>query len=279
MLLVQETIDKYGYDPQNLASSSHKLVIFDCIRCGKQVEMRIRYYRDNYLCSECKKITTKEKNYKPKVLGLVQFNPPTCVLRQATYDRFGYYPEDLSSGSARKIIWHCPECNNDFESEAKAIREDFRCKNCNNRTKVYSRMDGQKQNGLAPNGKLLGIDQDNKRNTAKLWRRKWRSTPTGQAINRLRASLKRVEKGCTTKNLPYSAQEFANHVQERLEARNYLCPNCQINLNDGFDIDHKTPLSTAKSPEEALLLFALDNLDVLCPDCNQFKKRNQVWEY
>jgi 5-methylcytosine-specific restriction endonuclease McrA len=280
MLLIDKTKEKYGYDPTTLTPSSHKIVIFDCNKCHKEIELRIRYYREDYLCSDCKKETTKENNYKPKVLGLIKFNPPSIVLWQETFDKFGYYPEDLSNGSSRKVVWKC-RCGEISESEVKKIREGWSCVSCNQRQKATNRNKQMMDSGLAPNGLPLGFhDKDKARKNNREWYRKFRSTPVGQSINRLRVGLKRIQKGYSFKDLPYSPMELGYYIQQRLEFRNNKCPTCQKSFDDvGYDIDHKTPLSTANTPEEALKLFALDNLDVLCPDCNQFKKRNQVWDY
>ena len=54
---------------------------------------------------------------------------------------------------------------------------------------------------------------------------------------------------------------------------------CLCDLHLGYQIDHKVPLVTAKSEEEIVSLFALDNLSVLCPDCNMRVKRERLVEY
>jgi hypothetical protein len=282
MLLIKKTVEKYGYNPTELSKSSHKVVIFDCIRCHKEVELRIRYYSENYACNDCRKEITKEKNYKPKKLGLIKYDAPEFVLRQETYNKFGYYPEELSFGSDKKILWKCSLCMKDviYESCARSIDKSTICISCVGRKHILKHNQTNREQGLAPSGKKLGEDMDNRRYKAKLWRRKWRATPVGQMINRLRVSLKRIQKGYTTKNLPYSVEEFVEHMQSKMELRENKCPICGIDFNlTGYDIEHKIPLSTANLPEEVLELFALENLDVMCPDCNQRIKRSQIWEY
>jgi hypothetical protein len=99
MLLVQETIDKYGYDPNGLTNGSHKLVLFSCDKCGLIQENRLRYVQE--FCKECKIQATIDKNYKPKVLGIKKLEILPQMMVQETFNKFGYYPEDLSYGSHR----------------------------------------------------------------------------------------------------------------------------------------------------------------------------------
>lgn len=44
------------------------------------------------------------------------------ILRQETFDKFGYYPEDLTSSSKNKIICKCEYCGENFEPTKQAIK-------------------------------------------------------------------------------------------------------------------------------------------------------------
>jgi len=105
--------------------------------------------------------------------------------------------------------------------------------------------------------------------------RKRRSTMIGKITNRLRVSLSRYVKGKASflRDLPYTAKELKEHLEEIRKQQNNRCPLCGGNYDKvGFNIDHRVPLSLAKSEEELLNLFSLENLTLLCPYCNQVKK-------
>jgi len=204
------------------------------------------------------------------------------VLHQETFDKFGYYPEEISHASSKEIAWSCLDCKSVNYCREKELKNGKKCLSCAQRIRTQNRNQQMKEQGLAPNGVALGTrNKDGYREKKRLWRKKWRSTPIGCLTNRLRVSLKRVHKGYSAKNLPYTAEEYTAHVLERLEARNYICPLCNIVPIDynTCDIDHVIPLSSAQTPEEALTLFNLANLDVLCPNCNQFIKADSILTY
>lgn len=48
-------------------------------------------------------------------------------------------------------------------------------------------------------------------------------------------------------------------------------------LNYGWDIDHKIPISSAKTEEEVLLLNHYTNLQPLCSYINRYVKRDKIW--
>lgn len=74
------------------------------------------------------------------------------------------------------------------------------------------------------------------------------------------------------KLLPYDPETFVNDMMAKLEACNWECPMCKASLRKRFDIDHHVPLNTAKTIEEVVALFALDNLRPLCKRCNNWKR-------
>ena len=289
MLLIKETIDKYGYDPTTLTKGSHKNILFSCPQCGEINEIRIRYFTgDDYKCKRCTGNTGQTKKEKIEYWKKTtnEFNNENTllpnILNQETYDKYGYYAHEVKQGSHRPVLYRCADCGTIKETRIRYIKsENHICSDCSNKIKAHNHNKEFKAKGLAPNGLVLGFhDEDKYRKTKCEWRKKWRSTPTGQAINRLRVSLKRLDKGYSTKNLPYTALEFANHIQERINARNNECPLCEKSFDDvGYNIDHKIPLCTANTPEEALELFSLYNLDVMCPECNQFVKGDKEMDY
>lgn len=98
---------------------------------------------------------------------------------------------------------------------------------------------------------------------------------------RIGPALKRVgskERG-VLRHMDFTPSELLAHLNQRLDTCNYVCPMCQVSdLHKGFDIDHIIPLSTAKTKDEVIRLSSLNNLDVLCPDCNRKVKRDRlVW--
>lgn len=282
-LLHEETFTRYGYYPENLTPSSHKEVLFRCPGCGQIRSVRIRYYREGKACRPCPGKTYNQPR-KPR-WKLTESRPITAlhpqIDRAETHRRFGYFPEELAAVSSQLIVWKCPDCNDYHESRERALKTiPIYCRPCTNRRKVghlQAHNQASKEQGKAPSGKPLGRDLDAYREKQRLWRKNWRATPMGMLINRLRVSLKRVGRGYTTKNLPYGPEEFVAHITARLEAHDHKCPLCSTPISyETCDVDHKIPLSSARTPEEALALFDLSNLDVLCPPCNQHVKRARL---
>jgi hypothetical protein len=102
---------------------------------------------------------------------------------------------------------------------------------------------------------------------------KHRETLIGKMSNRLRVSLRKYLQGKGGfSQLPYTPAELQAHSEAKLEEREYCCPMCSTSLEECFDIDHRIPLSSARTVDEVIALFDLSNLDVLCPPCNQHKK-------
>lgn len=283
-MLVEKTIAKYGHDPRTLSHGSHKLIIYICSVCGEEREIRPRYYKEGMQCRPCPAMTYNQPR-KPRwklAISRPLSEIPKHINREETFKAFGYYPEDIAEGSPKKVYWNCTDCNSLQASENKVLNTVVLCKRCVQKGNAFSiRAIEMVKNGFAPNGKPLGRDANAYREKKKLWRRKERLTPKGRLINCLRSALKRVHEGCTTSSLPYTRDEYVAHILSRLAFRNNICPLCKktpIDYNT-CDVDHKIPLSSAETEEEALALFALENLDVLCPNCNQFVKRDNHIEY
>jgi len=100
--------------------------------------------------------------------------------------------------------------------------------------------------------------------------------------NRIRSlikyGLKRVSngnsiiKGCF-RYLDYSPTELFDHLEKIRKNQNNCCPMCNISYDiKPFDIDHVIPTRIAKTTEELLKLFLLNNLSLLCYYCNRYVK-------
>lgn len=53
MILVEETISRFGYSPDDLLPQSHKLMVVQCPECGEIREVMKQYYRNRALCKTC----------------------------------------------------------------------------------------------------------------------------------------------------------------------------------------------------------------------------------
>ena len=66
MLLVQETIDRFGYDPRQLKQGSNKRIVATCDQCGKLRIVEFRWLNGH--CPDCakrrKRITTENSELK-----------------------------------------------------------------------------------------------------------------------------------------------------------------------------------------------------------------------
>jgi 5-methylcytosine-specific restriction endonuclease McrA len=117
------------------------------------------------------------------------------------------------------------------------------------------------------------VDEERVKQQNREAQQKRRKTLIGKMSNRLRVAVRKYLQGKGGfSQLPFTPAELQAHIQAKLEERQYLCPMCGASLEERFDIDHRIPLSSAKTVDEVITLFALSNLDVLCPPCNQHKK-------
>ena len=132
--------------------------------------------------------------------------------------------------------------------------------------------------GLGLNGQpFRGRDPEKLKARQQRRRLKLLAHPRGWWLCRLRGALR----SCLKKNewgkssLPFTPAALRAHIEERIQTRNGCCPLCGASL-DRFHIDHKRPLKLARTKEEVLGLFALENLDVLCPRCNMSKRATLI---
>jgi hypothetical protein len=81
----------------------------------------------------------------------------------------------------------------------------------------------------------------------------------------------------SSKYFSYNSKQLYDHLENIRKSQNNCCPICHIPYNiNKFDIDHIIPTSSAKTKEELLKLFNLDNLSLLCYKCNRWVKRNKI---
>ena len=143
---------------------------------------------------------------------------------------------------------------------------------------------GRKLDGtpiLGPDSQKLRAKQlrQNERRKTKEWKASHpRHRTVIQALaHRLRSAIR----SCLKKNdwgthrLPFRPVELREHINRKLDERNHRCPMCGTPI-ERFHIDHRVPISSAKTAEELIGLFALSNLDVLCPTCNMSKHAKLV---
>jgi len=127
--------------------------------------------------------------------------------------------------------------------------------------------------------KKVNIRTERRRRYEREYMRKRRKELKYLIENRLRASLHKYLKGkiSFSKNLPYTREELLRHLQKIYKEQEGKCPMCGSSYEDvGFNIDHIIPLSFAKSDEEIIELYNLENLTLLCPHCNQHVKKNKL---
>jgi hypothetical protein len=75
-----------------------------------------------------------------------------------------------------------------------------------------------------------------------------------------------------------SYDEFKNHLESKFEVWMTWCNHGLYdgNLNYGWDIDHITPMSTAKNESDIIKLNHYTNLQPLCSKVNRDVKRNKI---
>ena len=192
----------------------------------------------------------------------------------------------LKPGSHTLIIRRCWFCGSEWKQARRYYRDPTSlCWRCVRRGNILLHIDPEHPwlkgrnarmvaKGLNPNGQpLRGCDPEKLKARQLRARLKLLANPRGWWLCRLQGALR----SCLKKNewgrssLPWTPAALRTHIEERIQARDGCCPLCGTPL-DRFHIDHKRPLKLARTKEEVLALFALENLDVLCPSCNMSKR-------
>jgi len=205
------------------------------------------------------------------------------------------------SDGHKRVIYSCPQCGQSCETQKRYYREGGLCRPCAARQQIEHNRNStsqamliehnrrSKEMGLSPKGLALvpnarkryrDADKERTRRQNREATQRSRQTLLGKMKNRLRVALCKYAQGKGGfSQLPYTPAELQAHILSKLEDRQYRCPLCSASLKERFDIDHRIPLVSAKTVDEVIALFALSNLDVLCPPCNQHKKRAKSIEY
>jgi hypothetical protein len=116
-------------------------------------------------------------------------------------------------------------------------------------------------------------------------RKRFEKTPLGSYRRKLRNALmgcrrKGYKKISFSKDLPYNSHQLCEYLENIRKSQDNCCPMCHISYDiNPFDVDHIIPTSTAKTREELLKLFNLENLSPLCYKCNRWIKRDRIIIY
>jgi len=65
-ILIDETIEQFGYNPNDLKPNSEKKVIWVCGKCGEEQEKKFRYAKKNKLCIVCSNKNNANTNLKKR---------------------------------------------------------------------------------------------------------------------------------------------------------------------------------------------------------------------
>ncbi len=155
------------------------------------------------------------------------------------------------------------------------------CEPCLQSGRWRERIDENKAKGLSATGLTAQEIEKRKREGKGNWTRKHRLTARGKEISLFRSALAgMLKRGYEARRLPFRAFELKAHIEFKLEQCNHMCPICSTDLNKvGYEIDHVIPLSQARQVTEVKALFALENLDVICRDCNIRVKGSRLVSY
>ncbi len=204
------------------------------------------------------------------------------ILVDETVARFGYHPDTLKPNSQKSVYVECPSCADirTIQWRTFAIRGcSGLCHICASGSDPYRTEEEkvQRDRDLA-----LEYYYKHKPMIMALKRQRRKTDERYRLITNLRKNIRTimVRKSITAngslRHLGYTASEFIEHINHRLAFHDFKCPECGCELYQ-YHIDHKMPVSIAGTFEEIIAAFALKNLDVLCPKCNQ-KKSNKFVE-
>lgn len=140
------------------------------------------------------------------------------------------------------------------------------------------RIDNNKlRNGYSPKNCRLVTHKDNCNN--RRIRLKTRLLQIYNYEKRLRSSLVNLKskKINHSKHFPYNSKELCDHLNNISKTQNNRCPMCHISYKQiKYDVDHIIPTSSARTKEELLKLFDLENLSPLCFKCNRWIKKDKI---
>ena len=99
------------------------------------------------------------------------------------------------------------------------------------------------------------------------------------AFNKISKNNNIKIKGCF-RNLDYTPIELYNYLENTRKLQENKCPMCQTDYkNCTVSIDHVIPLERAKTEQEIIDLFCLQNLNLMCKSCNSSKSDTdyKIW--
>lgn len=112
--------------------------------------------------------------------------------------------------------------------------------------------------------------------------RKQYQNPKNRFIKNIRNRLNQCYYGLTVRfiDLNYSGEELRDHLLKIKDQQTNKCPGCQRDYDEiGFTIEHIVPVSSGKSKEEIINLFNLNNLSLMCKNCNSSKNDSNFQEW
>jgi DNA-directed RNA polymerase subunit RPC12/RpoP len=246
--------------------------------------------RIEYTCIDCGKISTTDKGqYAEKKADTCK----KCTVKRLWEER---RTKNINQFGTQTKFWNkneiveyiCVDCGELKKVEKYQYKESNRCKVCSARLTMRTIQKRFHDQGITTRGKPLGVRKPKDPLKIREWSRnariRTRSTLEGKLRHNIQTAIRRAintkrlstPKGACFTLLPYNRMELKNHIQSRLANRNNLCPLCGIDISNSFVVDHKDPIKNAKTVEEIIYYFRLENLDVLCWSCNSSKGAKHV---
>jgi len=181
------------------------------------------------------------------------------ISREKTLERFGYDPFYLSHQSGMKVVRICPQCGKEKIFRKQVANKHEWCIQCRGRERFKKFTDMKRVYANPAEQKRI----NHQREYAK---------PLGYLGTILRTGLRHAAKsndfqkpyGCF-RLLGYTKEEFLEHIQSCLGNG---CVICGQPIKDRWHLAHLIPRSFAKTEDDLIRLFQLNNLSVAHPSCN-----------
>ena len=238
------------------------------------------------ICKECVKKQTDLRNFKEKPVIFVK----ECSKCSVTFE-VNMFHKDITSKDG--YYPSCKICKNNYMCETKDTRavvgKLYRDKNLDkareaslncyykNKTVYLEKQKIRYQNDKEIIYEKLRI----KRNTDFLYKLKHNikgtisSTIKNFLVNGRKSKRTEEILGCTF-------EEFKTHIEKQflnwMSWENYGNVCEQIDYNCSWDLDHITPISSAKTEEDIYLLNHWSNFQPLCSKVNRYDKKDNIIE-
>jgi hypothetical protein len=93
------------------------------------------------------------------------------------------------------------------------------------------------------------------------------------AFNRISRQNGEKRKTGAMRHLDYTSKELYDYLTNIQKLQNNQCPICQTDYKKCIlSIEHVIPLANAKTEQEIIDLFCLQNLNLMCKNCNSSKQ-------